>query len=329
MSAFRTEFQIPTADFDIRHHHGILALGSCFTEHIGDKLRALKFNINLNPFGILYQPMAIATGLQRLFNPVPYSERELQYHNGLWHSFEHHGRFNSMDVSETLRMINSELALGAVALRKVDFLLLTFGTSTVYTLKQTGRLVANCHKFPGHSFEKRRLSIQEIVDVFIPLFREFNRERPAGRIILTISPVRHLREGFVENQRSKAVLVLAAEALCREFDFVSYFPAYELLLDDLRDYRFYADDMVHPALAAINYIWSKWTTTYFSEETRQLIRAIEKIKTGLSHKPFQPDSPAYSEFLDKLKREIENIESRWPLLDLSAERAAINALEYG
>jgi hypothetical protein len=320
MSSFRTQFQIPLPGFDIQHHHSLMVIGSCFAEHIGARLKAFKFKATLNPFGILYHPVAIATALQHLFHSTSFLEKDLRFHNGLWHSFDHHGRFNRPEAGEVLRGINTELAAGAAAIREADFLLLTLGTSSVFTLKETGKIVANCHKLPGYNFDRKRLSVQEIMDAFTPPFKEFIRQRPAGRIMLTVSPVRHLREGFVENQRSKAVLILAVEALCREFDFVSYFPAYELLLDDLRDYRFYAEDMIHPAQVATDYIWSHWSSTYFKEETRQIIRALERIQTSLSHRPFQPESAAHFEFLEKLQREINTLEAQWPFLDFSEER---------
>lgn len=325
MSTFRTEFRIPHAGFEIQHHHGIVALGSCFTEHIGVRLSSLKFKVNLNPFGILYHPLAIAGALQRLSNPQPYSTEDLELYNGLWHSFDHHGRFNHPNPSEALRIINAELACGAAAMQTVDYLLLTFGTATVYTLKQTGKLVANCHKFPGSSFDRSRLSVDEIVDAYVPIFEQFNQSRPNGQIILTVSPVRHLREGFVENQRSKATLILAAEALCHRFSFVSYFPAYELVVDDLRDYRFYAADMVHPAPMAIDYIWEQWMDVYFGAHTRQLVHAIEKIQKGVAHRPFHAGSDGHLGFIQKLNQEMDALEARCPFVGFSEERAALQA----
>ncbi len=327
MSSFRTEFRLPPAGFEILHQHGIVALGSCFTEHIGARLTALKFNVNLNPFGILYHPLAIAGALNRLYNPQPYTEEDLELYNGFWHSFDHHGRFNHPNPSETLRMINTALAYGAAAMKDVDHLLLTFGTATIYTFKQTGKIVANCHKFPGSSFDRRRLSVPEIVDAYLPLFEQFHQNRPNGQIILTVSPVRHLREGFVENQRSKAVLVLAAEALCKQFSFVSYFPAYELVLDDLRDYRFYAADMVHPSPLAIDYIWAQWMAVYFGIHTRQLVHEIEKIQRGLAHRPFHPGSSGHLGFVQKLNQEMDTLEARWPSVNFSEERAALQTAQ--
>jgi hypothetical protein len=323
MRSFRTVFEVGAADCTISHHNGIAALGSCFAEHIGGRLQAYKFRVALNPFGILYNPASIAGALERLRSGRPYEAGELFLHQGLWHSFDHHGRYSFPDREQALEKINADLRDGAVALRQADRLLLTLGTAGVFVVQKTGRIAANCHKLPGDTFERRRMSVSEIADCLSPVFEQMKSESPDLRIVLTVSPVRHLREGFIENQRSKAALLLAVEELCRSYDFAHYFPAYELLMDDLRDYRFYEADMVHPSPAAVDYIWEQFAGSYFTEETRRIIGAVQKLRTAAAHRPFHPDSAAHRTFVERTLADMSELERQHPFLDFSAERAAL------
>lgn len=320
MSEFRTVFQVPPADVPISHQNDISALGSCFAEHIGRRLQGYKFRVALNPFGILYNPVSMAEALERLRSGTPYEPGDLFFHQELWHSFDHHGRFSFPDREQALQAINEALAQGAAMLQQTDRVLLTFGTAGVFVVRDRGRIAANCHKLPGQAFERRRLSVGEIADRLSPVFEQLKAQSPGLHIVLSVSPVRHLREGFVENQRSKAALLLAVEELCRRHDFAHYFPAYELLLDDLRDYRFYDADMAHPAPAAIDYIWEQFAAAYFPEETRQIIAAIQKIQRAAAHRPFHPGSAAHRAFVEKMKMEMAALEERYPFLDFGKER---------
>lgn len=324
MPSFRTVFEIGAADFNISHRNSIVALGSCFTEHIGGRLQAYKFRMALNPFGILYNPASIAGALGRLLSGTPYEAGDLFQHQGLWHSFDHHGRYSFPDRDQALEKINADLRDGAVALRQADRLLLTLGTAGVFVVQKTGRIAANCHKLPGDTFARRRMSVSEIADCLSPVFEQMKSESPDLRIVLTVSPVRHLREGFIENQRSKAALLLAVEELCLRHDFARYFPAYELLMDDLRDYRFYEADMVHPSPAAVDYIWEQFTGSYFTEETRRIMVAVQKLRTAAAHRPFHPDSAAHRTFVERTLADMSELERQHPFLDFSAERSEIS-----
>ncbi len=323
MTHFRTELPVPPSDVPIGHPNGIVAIGSCFAEHIGARLQAYKFSLALNPFGIVYNPASMAGALDRLRTAKPYEAADLFRHNDLWHSFDHHGRFSHPDRDAALSNINTALAGGAAALHNADRLLLTFGTAGVFALRDTGRVVTNCHKLPGQTFERRRMGVAAIADALSPVFEALHTASPALRIILTVSPVRHLRDGFTENQRSKATLLLAVEELCLRHGFVRYFPAYELLMDDLRDYRFYDTDMVHPAPAAIDYIWEQFAGAFFPEETRRLVEAIHKILAAAAHRPFHPTLPAHRAFVAKLIQEMDALEAGRPFLDFSKERMAL------
>lgn len=320
---FRTSFRPATAPFGISHQNGILALGSCFAEHIGSRLQAAKFNILVNPFGILYNPASIAHTLKRLWENHPYTPGDLFENQGIWHSFDHHGRLSAPSREQALRHINEALMQGSEALRRADRLLITLGTANVFVCKDDRRIVANCHKLPGTAFDRYRLGVGETVDWLSPVFEQLHQVQPELRIVLSVSPVRHLRDGFVENQRSKATLLLAAEAIGRQHDFVHYFPAYEWMMDDLRDYRFYDTDMIHPSSVAVDYIWEHFSDSYFSPETRHLTAAVKKITDAAAHRSFYPDSEPHRRFVEKLLQDMASLESECPLFDFSEERAQI------
>ncbi len=318
MSSFRTVFQVPPSDVTISHHQHTVALGSCFAEHIGTRLKAYQFPLALNPFGILYNPGSMARALERLHSGAPYEAGELFFHQELWHSFDHHGRFSHPDREQALLAMNAALGEGAAMLRQADRLLLTFGTAGVFVVRESGRIAANCHKLPGQAFERRRMGVAEIADRLSPVFETLHAQQPGLRIILSVSPVRHLRDGFVENQRSKAALLLALEELCRRHDFVRYFPAYELLMDDLRDYRFYDTDMAHPSATAVEYIWEQFAAAHFNEETRRIVAAVQKIRNALAHRPFHPETPGHKAFKEKLREEMRALEGRYSFLEFGS-----------
>jgi hypothetical protein len=250
-----------------------------------------------------------------------FDETELFEHAGLWRSWEHHGHFAQADKNAALTGINQAYRLGADWLHRSNRLLLTFGTADVFALHDTGQVVANNHKMPGGHFAPRRLAVSEIVENTLGILQKIKIENPDLQVIVTVSPVRHLREGAVANQRSKATLVLACEQICQNLPFVHYFPAYELLLDDLRDYRFYASDMVHPSEVAVDYIWQAFCDTYFSSGTKVLLGSIEKMQAAVRHRPFNPDTREHQSFLQAQLEALERLQKEWPNLDFSTERA--------
>lgn len=322
MNHFRTILPAQRAPFSIGHSDRLLLIGSCFTENIGARLHSGKLPIYINPFGIVYNPVSISRCLEHLLlDNQQFEENNLFENAGLWHSWEHHGHFSRPERAEALEGINTALKTAAAHLKKTNRLLLTLGTADVFTLRSTGEVVANNHKMPAALFAQRRLSVTETAEGIIEVLEKIKLQNPDVQVILTVSPVRHIRNGLVENQRSKATLLLACEQICAALPWSFYFPAYELLLDDLRDYRFYADDMLHPSEVAADYIWQFFGDTFFSEETRRLSARIEKIAAAMQHRPFHPDTPEHRAFVRAQLVAIEQLSEEQPGLDFSEEKA--------
>lgn len=323
MADFRTIFPPFDSALKISHRDRAFCIGSCFAEHMGSRLQNLKFPIFLNPAGIAYNPVSISRTLNLLLSDEEYCPEDLFEDQGLWHSFDHHGSFSHPDQQAALDHINTTLQKARTFLEQANRLIVTLGTAHVFIFKKTGKTVANCHKLPAREFVQQRLSLSEVVNVLGNAFEKLQKSSGGSlQIILTVSPVRHLRDGFVKNQLSKATLLLAAEELCRDFSFIQYFPSYEILLDDLRDYRFYAEDMAHPNQLAIDYIWQYFESAFFDEATRQLCRQFEKLSAAARHRPFHPGTPAYRAFLKKQEEAVLELEKRYPYLDFSMEKKA-------
>lgn len=313
---FRTELPAFKAPFDINYHTPTLGIGSCFVENMGKKMVERRFSFHQNPFGIVYNPLSMAAQLAVLTTEKQFMESDLVEINGLYHSWLHHGAFSGETVHGTLNGINTAIEKGRLFLKNTNRLFITFGSATVYQLKTTGEVVANCHKAPPPYFDKRRLSVHEIVAALSPVFEKLSTQCVGLQIILTVSPIRHLRDGLVENNLSKATLLLAAEALAQQFTHVSYFPAYELVMDDLRDYRFFEPDMMHPTQQAVDYIWSCFSNTYFSEDTKKVMREVEKINAMQAHRPIQgADTEGVKKFQQVLALRIEALEKQFPFLE--------------
>ncbi|MDE7069810.1 MAG: GSCFA domain-containing protein [Alistipes sp.] len=310
---FRTEIRIAPSEVRIGYENRMLALGSCFAEHLSARLAEAKFRIASNPTGVLFNPLSIAAALETFLAPRPVAEEELHTHRGLHFHYDFHGSFSDDDPHRALARMNAARAAGAEALRQADRLILTFGTAWVYELRETGEAVANCHKQPTTLFRRRRLSTEEIVARFGKLLSGALADR---QVILSVSPVRHLGEGLADNFASKATLRLAVEELQRRHANAVYFPAYEILMDDLRDYRFYADDLVHPSAPAIEYIWELFTQSCLTERARALQPQIRAVATAARHRPLHPGSEAHRDFC---RRQLEAI-AALPEADLSAER---------
>jgi len=282
---FRTEISVPASDFKITHDCKIAMQGSCFAENMASKFLNAGFSIDVNPFGIAYNPSSLSQNLNRLLDGKPFAADELFKGNDLYHSFSHHSRFSGSCPNEVLAKINSAMEQSLIFLRTADWLIITFGTAFVYRLQSTGEVVSNCHKLPAKLFTYQRLTIEEIVKEWNDLINRLQMLNPSLRILFTVSPIRHWKNGAHGNQLSKAILLLAVEELLRNRSQGFYFPAYELVLDDLRDYRFYAEDMLHPSSQAIDYIWEKFTETWFDDETLKKAREFEKHNKSLNHVP--------------------------------------------
>lgn len=320
MMNFRTILPIQKANFEINHQNTTMSIGSCFADEMGDRLSANKFTIFKNPFGILYNPMSIGIGLEKLLSKIPFKEKDLFQHLGYWHSFQHHSQFSRLTKVATLESINEMFINGGRFLSKTDRLILTLGTANVFFDKKNDQIVANCHKMPAAHFSRRMLKVEEISTTLRNVFTELKAANPELLIIMTVSPIRHIRDGLSESQISKATLLLAIRELTTALDFVHYFPAYELVLDDLRDYRFYKSDMIHPTKQAVNYIWDYFKNVYFSENTQQLIKQISAVKSAASHRPFHPNSVEHQRFAAKQWQKTVELAKNYPFLDFSAEK---------
>ena len=293
----------------INHNSRIVMLGSCFAENIGKKLIECGFNVVMNPMGILYNPISIHKALERIIEGREFTTDELFYHNGLWASFMHHGSFSHSDKSEALKIMNERLLEAHHQLKNATHLIITFGSSEVY--EHNGQVVANCHKLPARHFTHRLLSTNEITTPYYSLFPAPYSLLP----IFTISPVRYLGEGAHHGQINKATLLLATDQICRETG-ADYFPSYEIMMDELRDYRYYATDMIHPSDMAIDYIFERFTETYLTDEAIRTAEEIKKIKKSLSHRPLHPDSEEYQKFKKKLSQQIDMITEKYPNIKL-------------
>lgn len=318
MPSFRTELNVQCAPFTIDYPCLTLGIGSCFIENIGAMLNERQLPFLQNPFGIVYNPLSIAHQLGAILDDTDaffVKENGLILHDNLWHSLQHHGKFSGENRDIALENMNNSLKKARDFLRKSNRLMLTFGTANVFTWAKTGEVVANCHKLPPQYFHQKRLSVEQIIAEFKPIFENLFLQNVDYQIILTVSPIRHIRDGFVENNRSKAVLLLSCEALSALFERVYYFPAYEIVIDDLRDYRFYERDMIHPNTQAIEYIWQYFSETFFDEKTKKIIQEVEKINLMQAHRPLHGvDTEGYKKFRENLDGKILSLQKRHPFL---------------
>lgn len=310
---FRTEAEIKPFDRRIGYETRLLSLGSCFAENMAERLKRAKLQIAVNPMGTLFNPASIASAIERFAEHRAYTESEITKSADRWFAFDAHTSLDGCSPSSALQRLNTALDEGHRALCAADCIILTFGTAWIYRLAESGKVVANCHKLPQSMFRRERLSAEEIAELYAPLLEGILRDK---LVILTVSPVRHTADGLEENSISKAILRLAVDMLAQRFDNVRYFPSYEIVNDDLRDYRFYADDLVHPNRQAMDYIWEKFASALLSPKAQSLLPKAEQIVAAAEHRPFNPDSGEYAAFC---KRMLECIEAL-PDINFSAER---------
>jgi hypothetical protein len=315
---FHLNFDPRPFSVKIEHHQNLLLIGSCFTENIGNKLRHLKFSVLENPNGILFNPVSIAASLSSYIENKQYKEEELFYQNESWNSWQHHSRFSNPDKENCLAVINQSQQAAHDFLKKADWIFITVGSAFVYELENK-EVVANCHKVPTDKFNKKLLPATEIAVMLKEVLDQLFIFNPNIKVIFTVSPVRHLRDGFIENNRSKAMLIQAIHQLVDDHEKLFYFPAYELVIDDLRDYRFYAEDMVHPNYAATNYVWEKFIAACIDEKAQQLMKEINIINAAKSHKPFNPTSAQHKKFLQTNLEKVSKLQHEHSYLDLQEE----------
>jgi len=319
-SHWQTSVSIPAYSNDLQYGQSIVALGSCFAEHMGHRLAEAKFAPLVNPFGILYNPLSIVKALERMRTGYSYQAEDLIQGKELWFSFDHHGRYAAPTPEATLEHIRTDAQRGREKLQRAHWLLITFGTAHAWTYKSTGQIVANCHKQPPHLFVRQRLSVAAMVESLQSELSAWKQHNPEMQVVLTVSPVRYLRDGLIDSQRSKAALILAADQLCSALPFVHYFPAYEIVLDELRDYRFYARDLVHPSQVTIDYVWEKWINTLLDPQQHHLLKAIEGVVSASQHRPLHPATPSHQHFLRKQLDKIAKLKDSLPFIDFSLEK---------
>lgn len=307
MNLFRTPIDINKQPFSLNHTNCLLFFGSCFAETIGNMLKQNKFDITVNPFGILYNPVSVAQSIDLLLKNQPFTQTDIDFHNEQWCSFYHHGRFSDSSKDNCLSKINNELIIGFEKLQRADYLFITFGTSWMYYYAKRGIVVANNHKLPASCFTRTMISVSEIVELYARIIKKLLQINHNLRIVFTISPVRHWKDGAHGNQLSKSTLLLAVDQLEKMFDSVSYFPSYEIVLDELRDYRFFEDDMLHPNKTATNYVFDKFAQMYFEPQTISLNKKIDKIRLAYAHRPFNIASEAHKKFASTTLRQIDEI----------------------
>lgn len=312
---FRTQIPIPPNLNPIDYNSKIVSLGSCFAVNMAEKFEYYKFQNSVNPFGIIFNPVSIEKLIYRIVNQVFFTEKDIFFHNERWHCFEVHSDLSNANKEEFLENLNVILKLSLIQLFQASHVIITFGTSWVYRNFESNTIVANCHKLPQNQFQKEILSVETIgnsIKNTIDLIQKIN---PDCNFIFTVSPVRHLKDGFVENQRSKSHLITAIhDAIKPQLPAVNYFPSYEIMMDELRDYRFYAEDMLHPSAVAIDYIWSKFKESTIAESDFPVMEQVDSIQKSLSHKPFNPNSESHLKFESKLKQKMTNLQFQYSFM---------------
>lgn len=313
---FHLSFPVTPLPAPIRYDHELLLMGSCFAEEIGGKLQEHRFNTLVNPHGILYNPLSITQALTTYLDGKVYTREDLFMHNDLWNSWDHHSRFSGLTPEATLENIHRMQTAATKAIESADWLIITLGSAHAYILKENNRLAGNCHKVPAGNFYKRMLTADEIITALDNVMhRLFFRNRKIN-ILFTVSPVRYIRDGVVENNLSKAILLQAVHHLVNKFNRLFYFPAYELVIDDLRDYRFYKEDMVHPNELAINYVWEQVIKAGIGEASQELLHSIAEINRAANHRPFNPESPQHRQFLSHYAAKVQQLMAAHPQLKL-------------
>jgi GSCFA family len=311
---FRTSFEITESKEKISLSSEVFTIGSCFSEVIGNQMLENKITVSANPFGTLFNPISIFKILSPNYTHA--DERLFVQSQARWFHHDFHSKFSASTQSELRQELNSTIQSEQSKIKNTDFLIITFGTAFIYQLKESPVYVANCHKMPSALFEKSLLSVKDICKKFALLHQELQAKNPNLKIILTVSPVRHTREGMPENQVSKSILRAACHYLVSDFENVSYFPSYEIMLDDLRDYRFYKPDMIHPNEVAETYIFEKFSQTYFDKELQNFLPIWAKISKSLAHKPFNTNTESHQKFLINLLSQLQEVSDK---VDVTAE----------
>ena len=308
---FSTPVSIPAFPQQLTYTTPVLLLGSCFAENIGNAMLQRHFPVTVNPFGTVYNPLSIAQSIERLRSAQAFNENEVIQSGDLYTTFFHHSRFSHPDKNIFLQQANEQLRQGAEALRQAECMIVTLGTSWVYRHRESGQVVNNCHKIPAVQFDRFLLTVDEVVAALQPLIASL-----PVQWIFTVSPIRHWKDGAHGNQLSKSTLLLAIEKMQRQNKNAHYFPAYEIMMDELRDYRFYADDMLHPSPQAVEYIWERFAAAVLSDDTKKIRMEVEKIVAMKSHRLLHPGTAHSRQFLMQLQLQIDDFRKKYPCINL-------------
>lgn len=313
---FRTQISLSKSNIQIDYSSRVVLLGSCFAENISEKFSYFKFQHTVNPFGIIFNPVSIQKNIERIIQKNYFTEDDVFFYNDLWHCFDVHSELSNVNKQELLDALNALIDSTFLELQNATTCIITYGTSWVYRNNESGKVVANCHKVPQKEFSKELLSIAEIEESISKSISLIHSINPDCTFIFTVSPVRHLKDGFVENQLSKAHLISAiynSQPVTRNSH---YFPSYEIMMDDLRDYRFYSEDMLHPNQVAIDYIWQQFKNVHLSESSYVVMDEIDSIQKGLAHRPFNPNTAQHQLFVEKLQQRIALLQKKYPFITL-------------
>ena len=309
---FTTPVSVLQQEPKMDHHSRIFLAGSCFVENIGNKFDYYKLPNKRNPLGILYHPFGIRDMFARATNENYFTTEDVFFFNERWHCFEAHSSMSDPDRDDLLKKLNEALKSTREYLLKTTHILITPGTSWIYRRVENDRPVANCHKLPQVNFRKEISSLTSLEDAFSDIIASIRKLNTTCQIIFTISPVRHIKDGMIENQVSKSLLFVAIQKFLSAQNFIFYFPSYEILMDELRDYRYYAEDMLHPGKTGIDYIWQKFSFSWLSPETTLMLKEIDNIQKGLLHRPFHENSEAHKKFRSALTAKIQAIQKKYP-----------------
>lgn len=312
---FRTEVPIVKSRFSITYESRVFLMGSCFAENIGEKFEYFKFQNTVNPFGIIFNSVSVEKLIRRVIEKKYFTEKDIFFYNDLWHCFEVHSELSNPNKEEFLKLLNALIESTNSQIHESTHCIITLGTSWVYRYNESSQIVANCHKVPQKQFTKELLSVEQNENALTSIIALIQSINPNCKFTFTVSPVRHIKDGFVENQVSKANLLLAVyNVVSRQLLDVNYFPSYEIMMDELRDYRFYADDMLHPNTTAIDYIWIKFFENFVADNEFSTMQQICDIQKALHHRPFNPNSESHQKFLRNLQRKIDILAEQLPYI---------------
>ncbi len=312
---FRTSVPIAKSDFPFDYQSKILSLGSCFAENMGEKLGYFKFQSVVNPFGIIFNAVSLEKIIRRSIHKDYFTSNDIFFHNEAWHCFEVHSELSSSNNEAILINLNSILESANQQLQESTHFIITLGTSWVYRDNISGEIVANCHKVPQKQFAKELLSVEVIQQSLQNIISLITSVNPNAKFIFTVSPVRHIKDGFIENNVSKSHLITAVNKVVGSSLLkCNYFPSYEIMMDELRDYRFYAEDMLHPNQTAIDYIWIKFFENYVKEEEFEWMQKVCDVQKAMHHRPFNPHSESHQKFLNNTRQKIDTLVQRFPFM---------------